>query len=111
MSPPGCGLAGFTIAADHRVTAGSDTGRVNAAVGTISATADVGQGKGLYSEPATPFQVDPGEQLVFEITDAADTAGTGYIWVEYSELPFVGDSGVTAGTFANRIANMTQVTS
>ena len=96
--------AGLTVAMDHRPTAGSDTGRVE--VDTIVRTSDVAAGKGLVTEVVLPvsqvtaedgslrdvsgtgpFQVDPGEQLVFEVTDAADTAGTGLFFLEYYELP------------------------
>jgi len=108
---------GMTIKADHRPTAGSDTGRGDGDVGDITVTADIAAGKGAYTEEiGTPaataaqakFEVDPGEQVVFQVTDAADTAGTGHIFVEYELIPFVGDSAVTAGDFSNRIDNMTQ---
>ena len=111
---------GMTIAADHRITAGSDTGRVNAAVGTITDTDDIAQGDGVYTENVSPlitarptetFRVDPGEQVVFEVTDAADTAGTGHIFIEYRQIPFVGDANVAAGLDSNRIAGFTKVTS
>lgn len=103
---------GMAIKADHRPTAGSDTGRGDGNVGDITITVDLAQGAGLFTEDVsgvankTPFQVDPGEQVVFEVTDAADTAGTAIIFVEYLEKPFVGDSNVTAGTFSNRTSNM-----
>ena len=99
--------AGFTIALDWRPTAGSDTNR--AQKDTIVKTADVAAGQVLYSEavgavaqatgsdgslvdvaPAGPVEVDPGEELVIEVTDAADTAGTGYVWIEYVEKPLAG---------------------
>ncbi len=109
--------AGMTIKADHRPTAGSDSSRGDGDVGDITVTADISQGTGAYTEEcataagtAVPgkFEVDPGEQVVFQVTDAADTSGTGHIFVEYELLPFVGDSNVTAGEFSNRIDNMTQ---
>ncbi len=91
-------------------------------MGDITVTADIAQGEGVYTEEcitaaagtiadpqvAAKFEVDPGEQVVFQVTDAADTSGTGFIFVEYEALSFVGDSNVTAGTFSNRTDNLTQ---
>ncbi len=108
--------AGFTIKADWRPTAGSDSSRSDGTCGDITVTSDINQGQGAYTEEcATPdaglpamFLVDPGEQIVFEVTDAADTSGTGMIFVEYELLPFVGDRNATADGFSNRIDNMTK---
>jgi hypothetical protein len=109
--------AGMTIKADFRPTAGSDTGRGDGDGGDITVTADIAQGKGAYTEEvATPaatavaakLQVDPGEQVVFQVTDAADTAGTGHIFVEYELEGFSGGSPAAALSLANRISNMTQ---
>ncbi len=114
--------AGMVIKADHRPTAGSDGSRGDGDVGDITVTSDINQGEGAYTEEcgtpaagtladpvvAAKFSVDPGEEVVFQVTNAADTAGTGRIFVEYEALPFVGDSNVTAGDFSNRIDNMTQ---
>ncbi len=109
--------AGMTIKADWRRTAGSDSSRSDGTCGDITVTADISQGQGAYTEecatPATTavkavFLVDPGEQVVFEVTDAADTSGTGMIFVDYELLPFVGDDNATNDGFSNRIDNMTQ---
>ncbi len=108
--------AGFTIKADWRPTAGSDSSRSDGTCGDITVTADISQGQGAYTEEcATPdagapakFEVDPGEQLVFQVTDAADTSGTGLIFIEYELLPFVGDDNTTNDGAANRIDNMTK---
>ncbi len=116
--------AGMIIKADFRPTAGSDGSRGDGDVGdlTFSTDEDISQGEGAYTEEcgtpaagtvadpliAQKFSVDPGEEVVFQITDAADTAGSGRIFVEYEALPFVGDSNATAGGFSNRIDNMTQ---
>ncbi len=103
---------GMTIKADFRPTAGSDTGRGDGNVGDITVTADIAQGKGAYTEEVSgagtkqKFQVDPGEQVVFQVTDAADTAGTGLIFVEYEEEGFQGDTNVTVGDLSNRIGNL-----
>ncbi len=110
---------GFTGALDFRPTAGSDASRVNGSVaggvdtagGTITRTADVALGAGVYHNLSSPLEVDPGEEVVFEVTDAADTSGDGVIFIEYFEKPFVGDSNRTIGDPANRIGNMILVAS
>jgi hypothetical protein len=110
--------AGMVVKGDFRPTSGSDGSRGDGDVGdiTLGVDADIAQGEGAYTgrvnpgltgdAQKTPFQVDPGEEVVFQVTDAADTAGTGLIWVQYQARAFVGDSAVTAGTASNRIANM-----
>ena len=120
--------AGMVVALDFRPTAGSDSGRVNGATssgrdtagGTLSTgTTDVAAGSGSYRDlvpvaasglSATGtgeyggFQVDPGEQAVFEVTDAADTAGSsGVLFVEYVTMP--------AGQGSRWTAKMTKKTS
>ena len=37
----------------------------------------------LNTKSQAPFELDPGEELMFEVTDAADTDGAGYIFVHY----------------------------
>ena len=104
--------AGMTIKMDHRPTAGSDTDRTDGTPSTaedLVTTVDILAGKGAYVELDEPFEVDPGEEVVFQVTDAADTAGNGFIFVHYRPRPFVGDSGVTAGDPGNRIDNMLSV--
>ena len=102
---------GLTIKMDHRPIAGSDTGRTNGTPSTavnLVRTTDIAQGKGVYVELTEAFEVDPGEEVVFQVTDAADTAGTGVLFVEYDRLPFQNDSGLAAAD--NRLSNMTDVT-
>lgn len=99
---------------------GSATNAVT--LGTISSTADVAKGSGLYSDlavldtdgtagpvasstdyletgatrwsPPTPVLsnrlVLPGQQLVVDLTDAADTSGKGHVWVTGIPKPFIG---------------------
>lgn len=72
---------------DKRITAGSDSGRVNDAGGAqIAGSAAVAAGTVLYRRPAAPVQVNPGEQLVFEVTDAA-VAGAGVLYVKGRKMP------------------------
>ena len=111
--------AGMIVACDFRPTAGSDASRTNGSVssgvdtagGTIStSTTDVAAGAGLFHDvvAAGYFQVNPGEQIVIEVTDAADTAGTGYVFIEYIPQPFQGEASSGLDNIANRIFNMTQ---
>ena len=81
--------SGLTIEFDKRPTAGSDTGRGAADVGTITvaAAADIAQGKGVYKALTTPVVILPGEEVVAQVT-AAMTAGDGRISLEFDELPF-----------------------
>ncbi len=107
--------AGMTVSLDHRVTAGSDTGRVE--IDSFSQTTDIAAGAGvsrrLTDEAAattavdgstvntggtSPYEVDPGEQLVFDVDDAADTAGTGYVFIEYLVKPAQGTRYTTTMT-------------
>lgn len=109
--------AGMTVKLDVRSTVGTDTGRGDGDGGDITITADIAAGDGIYTEELTAaaitasnpgiLELDPGEEVVFQVTDAADTAGNGYFFIEYIELPFVGDTGVTAGDASNRIAGFT----
>jgi len=90
-----------------RVTAGSDTGRVvqdtmtdtaARAAGVVvqretilpvaQATAEDGSLRNV--DPAGPIEINPGQEAVFAVTDAADATGIGYIFVEYIEKPFAG---------------------
>lgn len=117
--------AGFTLTLKKYLVPGSSTNAVT--LGTITSTADVAKGSGLYNNlaalPASStgddgvsilnvaprdaadndYIVQPGQQLVFDLTDAADTSGKGSVWVQYVEKPFVDDSG-------NAYANYTKVT-
>lgn len=102
--------AGFSITMNLRVTIGSDTGDTDAAVGTYTTTSDVAAGTVVWLEPdgtiwTGPLEVDSSEQLAIEVTDAADTAGTGHVIVQYRRKPFTGARGpdktlVTEGTVA-----------
>lgn len=104
---------------DKRVTAGSDTGRVNGATASGVDTAGgsltpgtLAAGKGAYREVNQvpgPFKLAPGEEAVFEVTTAAG-AGTAFFYVEYELEGFTGDAGLTLAQ-GNRIANMTKKSS
>jgi hypothetical protein len=62
---------------DKRVTAGSDTGRGDGDVGAISKTASLDQqGKYLYERPATRVLLEPGQEVIVEVTTAQGEALT-----------------------------------
>lgn len=108
---------GFQLDLDKRVTVGSDVGRV-LVQSIVRADADtVAAGNVIYVEsvlavaqatgedgvslvnvgPAGPVRIEPGQEAVFEVSNAVGAASTGYIWVEYVAHPF-NDAGYSAVT-------------
>lgn len=89
------------IAADKRVTAGSDTGRGSGDVGTLTiAAADSGgvdEGDTIICRPTSPVVILPGEQVVIEVTNAC-AAGDGFAFINYRALPRRDRSTVSAVT-------------
>lgn len=98
---------GFVLALDHRITAGSDTGRTEKATITRADLETVAAGKLVYGrveitvaetvavdgskvnvDPAGPLRVNPGEQVVIEVTNAVGAASTGYVFIDYADLAF-----------------------
>lgn len=64
---------------DKRPTAGSDTARGDGDVATINYTTTTGaQGKVVYKDGLS-IKVSPGEEVVFQITDATPTAGNAHL--------------------------------
>lgn len=60
---------------DKRPTAGSDTGRGDGDVGTISKTASLNeQGKYLYEDPTSHIALKEGEQVIVQVTTAQGAA-------------------------------------
>ncbi len=109
--------AGATFAMDKRVTAGSDTGRVNGSTdangvdtagGTMTVTADKAVGTCIYHNVSPQFKVNPGEQAVIAVDNAADTGGDGIWFIEYEEEPFVATSLAAAD---DRLTNAEEITS
>lgn len=112
--------AGFTITVDKYVTPGTATGSVE--LGTLTSTVDRAVGVILYNsfsagdadgevaednstryesprnnfDDGNKFIVNAGQQVVFEVTDAADTTGNGFVWIEYVQRPFAGSQISTA---------------
>lgn len=91
------------VALDHRPTAGSDTGRVELA--SFSPTATVAQGEGVYFDLTVRAEVNPGEELVVEVSTAGAVGATGHVFVEVVEYPFQRTSGSAAD---DRLGNMTE---
>ncbi len=95
----------FIMNADLRITAGTDTGRVNDYVPALSDALARAAGVVVSKDVLGPnpnsstgsdgslvnvargiiANVDPGQELVFEVTDAA-VSGTGYIFAEIVEM-------------------------
>lgn len=117
---------GLKLTGDLRPTAGSNTNRVTGASNTSTlvdtaggslsvpaATTQIAAGKGAYHNVQSPgapaleaavteFVVWPGQEFVIAVQATAPAAGAGYFFVEYKELPLVGDSklvstGVVSG--------------
>ncbi len=110
-----------TVTATHRPTAGSATGAVLKDTMQVTGTTTVAAGAGVYRDldipaaattpitspithtvntgPDGPIVVNPGESLIFDVGNAADS-GSGYFFFEFVELPFAGTA----------IANMTEDT-
>lgn len=82
------------VSFDRRITAGSDTGRVE--IGTITVADTVAAGKTVVEDLATPVILGLGEELVFEHkTQAADgsaAAGAGHYFVVYQPLAAIDTS-------------------
>ena len=70
----GTDAGGATVKFDRRVLAGSDTGRGDGDVATITIPASNQQGKVLYEEPSSTLVLDAGDQVVVEVTAESVTA-------------------------------------
>ncbi len=100
---------GFVLALDYRPTAGSDTNRSEEATITRANADTSAAGAVIYNEVTRtvassveddgstlnvaaegPLLVIPGTEAVIEVTNAAGVTATGYVWIEYLELPFAG---------------------
>lgn len=98
--------SGAIIALDKNASDGDGTyTRGDGDIGTIAVAASFGPGLVNYIEPASRLEMVPGDQLIFQVTQAA-TAGDGVVWVEYQKLPF--QSGFGAPT-EDWLRNATEV--
>lgn len=113
---------GFVLALDHRTAAGSDTGRTEKATITLADAEVVAAASVVYNEPVLaqsavtlsgqgisdhlfyeaprgPVEVNPGEEAVIEVTNAVGAVSTGYVWLEYAQMPFdISDASVSEQT-------------
>lgn len=84
----GASNTAFNAAFDQRVTAGSDTGRVEKAV--LEVAASQSQGSLQYDEDAqsSTWIVDAGDELVFEVKNACTNASHNVVpIVEFIDIP------------------------
>lgn len=99
---------------DWRPTAGSETDRET--IASLSPTASVEQGKGLYKDVVADndpdagsapkrVQVDPGEQLVVEVETAGAADSEGVVFIEYVERAF---QHTSSDEDEDRLAKMTE---
>ena len=99
---------GLVVALDRRPTVGSDTDRVEIDVLTRANAQTIVAGQVTYREvvladtngetaedgmlrnvgPSGPCRINPGEEAVLEVTNAAGVAATGVMFIEYAELAF-----------------------
>jgi len=59
-----------TIALEHRPTAGSDAGRIQSGIPTVTIPGGSAAGTVWYKANLS-YEVDPGEQIVVDVTDAS----------------------------------------
>lgn len=114
---------GFVLELDKRVTVGTDTGRVNLTNITRADADTVAAGSVVANEvvlpvaeaagddtltggatpqtsvvnvgPNGPARIEPGEEVVVEVTNAVGAASTGYVWIEYAQLGFQADTAAS----------------
>ena len=94
----------FILAADRRITAGSDTGRGDGDAGTLTiaaaSTAAVVAGDVVISRPATKLLVYPGQQVVLEVTNG-NASGVGLPFINYRYVA----TADRASTILNAVAS------
>lgn len=85
---------GFVMAVDHRPTAGTDADvssrGARAELFTLTPSAAQSQGNGVYHDAESRHEAKPGEELVLEVTSAAQAGATGHMFLEVIEYPFAG---------------------
>lgn len=78
----------FVIKFDKRITAGSDTGRGDGDIGTVSKTAGSSQqGKFLYEIPSTLVTVEEGDQIIAQVTTANGDACVVDVGIDLERIP------------------------
>lgn len=71
-----------SVAFDRRITFGSDTGRIDAALGTLILPANTAAGKIVYKDSDPAVDVDAGDEVVPEVTEVS-AGGAARYFVEY----------------------------
>lgn len=66
---------------DRRITTGSDTGRTDGTIGTLTLPDGTAAGKVVYKEVS--IDLNPGDQIMPEVTTAQGTSGAVRHFVEY----------------------------
>lgn len=80
--------SGAVIALDKNASDGDGSyTRGDADIGEITVNSGFDQGLVNYIKPDERLEMVPGDQLIIEVTQAAN-AGDGVVWVEYQKLPF-----------------------
>lgn len=77
----------LVVTFDKRITAGSDTGRVDAGVASITVTAANNQGKVFVNQPATAVTLTYGDQVVVEVTTASSAAKNFVPYIKLDPIP------------------------
>lgn len=72
------GSGSLVLAIDKRVTAGSDTGRVE--VATMTVTAAQATAGSVHTLDISPLEIDPGEEVILEVTTGLTSAGTAILF-------------------------------
>lgn len=87
----------LVIGVDRRPTAGTDSDvnsrGARAQLFTLSPSAAVGQGNGVYADADDRYEFVPGEEVVVDVDMTG--AGTGHVFLEVVEYPFAGESELT----------------
>lgn len=72
---------------DRRITAGSDTGRVDAYAGTLNMLTSHTAGKVIYKDPTASLVLQEGDEIVVEVTDASAAVTLAHAVVLIREMP------------------------
>lgn len=82
---------GMIFKCDKRVTAGTDTGRGDGDLGTLTPAIAAAVGTKQVSRPTNPGTVVPGQQAILELTTGA-TSGAGIGFITFREKPVYRDA-------------------
>lgn len=84
--------ANVVLAGDLRPTAGSNTGRLNGELGTLTPADTGAQGEVFYNPlSAGAGELNPGQQMVIECTTTSGATGSVVLFVRYIERPYAAE--------------------